>query len=1055
MKKHYIISFFLALLITSQVHSQNTLAVEWEYSFGGSGSDLGKKLLCTTQGDYVLLGDGVATHDGDLPPAIGGADIILTKFSKWGQKKWVKTFGSDDGLWWDKNSTMAGDFCQTIDGGFIIIGNEWSAMHGDSTVIIKTDSIGNQQWRKTYKDLYQPWAIRQKKNGTYVLGLLSGGDIVIAGLDIIGNLSWKDTLTGSKIEYGNDLELTQDGGFVLTGSTMSHDGDFSTSNGSDYYDAFIAKYTKDNQLQWVKCMGGAYHDILRTVQEDIDGSFWAGGEMQSDDAWLVKTDKDGNLLWQKTWAGNWTNIIRGLTLTADGNLAVCGSVLSTDGDFTANINGHRSWVAKINKATGQIMRQGWFGGRSYEDAPVDILEDPEGSLAIISSTWPNNPYVSSYKGGDNDMWIVKLRNAVNTIKATVYLDNNQNGQKDTGEPPFGDAYIKLKRNATDSALLSYNDGSFTANVDTGRYEISLTPFRPYYNITPATKQVYFSDYNKTDSVSFGVVPVPGIVDVTVSSWSTDPARLGRNANINVKYTNNGTAASNTVLKFVKDHRTDFIASPLIFTQDGDTLTANITNLKPQESREITITLAIKTPPAVNLNDTLLHEVSIGEAGTDSTPADNRQSVIQVIVGSYDPNDKREITLPGKMNARQLKDREYLVYQIRFQNVGNDTAFNIVVRDTIEEKLDINTFEMIKADHAYTMQITQGRYVEWRFDNILLADSNINEPRSHAYLIYRIKPKASLQMGDVVKNTASIYFDYNPPVNTNEERTLVVPNVPATPSINGIGVAFCAGQGVQKGKIANLPADGPGVTTTIVRLDNSNLTVAADSTFSFNVDLLQHGSHTIEVTFTNITGSQTVAYQFSVTAAQTPQVTITASSTYITNLTTPVTLTAASTGSGANPLYSFARDKAFTNVLQPEGPNAFLIIQPSALALGDNKIYVRVKTSASCYTIQTNFDSILLKRDASTGIVDVNDQGRVITVLPNPFSSTVTLVGLNNSKAYSIVLHNSHGQAVYTREVKNIQLFEIQTTHIAPGVYWLTLYNANKKPVGTEKVIKLR
>lgn len=1064
MKKHYVVSFFAVLFIMSQVHGQNSLAIQWEYSFGGSGTDYGRKVLCTTEGDYVFLGDGAATHNGDLPPAIGGSDMILTKFSKWGQKKWVKTFGSTSGIWYDDNSTMGADFCQTSDGGFIIIGQEWSALYqskyGDSTFIIKTDSAGNQQWKKIYKDLLQPWAIRQRKDGTYIVGALntpelSGGDIVIAGLDKAGNLSWTHNLTGSNSEYGSDLELTQDGGFVLTGTTRSHDGDFSASNGAGQNDGFIAKYTNTNQPQWIKCIGGVNSDILRTIQEDTDGSFWAGGDVENAKAWLVKTDQNGNVLWQKTWAGNWTNIIRGLALTADGSVAVCGSALSTDGDFAANINGQRSWVAKINKANGQIIRQGWFGGQDYEDAPVDILEDPDGALVIVSSTMPNNPYVSNYKGGNYDLWMVKLRNAVNTIKATVYLDNNKNGQKDAGELPFGDAYIKLKRNGTDSALFSYNDGSFSTNVDTGGYEISVTPFRSYYTITPASKQIYFTDYNKTDSVSFGVVPVTGITDVAVSAWSADPARLGRNTNINIKYTNNGTTVTNTVLKFIKDHRTTFVASPLTFTQTGDTLTANISNLQPLELRETVITLAINTPPAVNLNDTLVHEVSIGDAATDSAPADNRQSIKQVITGSYDPNDKHEITLPGKMNVRQLQTREDLVYQIRFQNVGTDTAFNIVVRDTIDDKLDINSFEMIKADHTYTMQITQGKYVEWHFDNILLANSSVNEPLSHGYLVYRIKPKSSLQMGDVVKNTASIYFDHNSPVNTNEERTIIVPNMPQAPLVNGISGALCASDGIKKAKIANLPADGPGVTTTAVTLDNNNLAIAADSTFSFNVALLQPGLHSIAVTFTNITGTQTTAYQFSVNAAQTPRVTITASNTYITNLTTPVTFTATSTGSGTNPLYTFARDRSFTNLLQPEGPNTVLTIQPSALAVGDNIIYVRVKTSASCYTIQTNTDSILLKRDASTGIVDVNDPGHVITVFPNPFSSTITLEGLNNSKTYHIVIHNSDGQAVYTCEIKNMQVFRIQAGNFARGIYWLTVYDAKKKPIGTEKMIRLR
>jgi hypothetical protein len=79
--------------------------------------------------------------------------------------------------------------------------------------------------------------------------------------------------------------------------------------------------------------------------------------------------------------------------------------------------------------------------------------------------------------------------------------------------------------------------------------------------------------------------------------------------------------------------------------------------------------------------------------------------------------------------------------------------------------------------------------------------------------------------------------------------------------------------------------------------------------------------------------------------------------------------------------------------------------------------------------------------------------QLITVLPNPFSSRLTLKGLNNSKAYSIVLYNSYGQAVYTCEVKNKQVFEMQTTRIAWGVYWLTIYNDKKKPIGTQKVIK--
>ncbi len=59
---------------------------------------------------------------------------------------------------------------------------------------------------------------------------------------------------------------------------------------------------------------------------------------------------------------------------------------------------------------------------------------------------------------------------------------------------------------------------------------------------------------------------------------------------------------------------------------------------------------------------------------------------------------------------------------------------------------------------------------------MLVDSIKNEPKSHGYIVYKIKAKQNVQIGDVIKNTAAIYFDYNLPIFTNTEMTTVVAEV---------------------------------------------------------------------------------------------------------------------------------------------------------------------------------------------------------------------------------------------------------------------------------------
>ncbi|MCS7074896.1 MAG: T9SS C-terminal target domain-containing protein, partial [Bacteroidia bacterium] len=152
---------------------------------------------------------------------------------------------------------------------------------------------------------------------------------------------------------------------------------------------------------------------------------------------------------------------------------------------------------------------------------------------------------------------------------------------------------------------------------------------------------------------------------------------------------------------------------------------------------------------------------------DTFPQNNYYVYNDTIRGSYDPNDKQ--VQPTSILPNQVTELRYL---IRFQNTGTDTAFTVIIRDTLNPKLDISTFRILGASHPYTYSIQDQQVLHVFFHNILLPDSFTNEPKSHGYVQYAIKCKPGLTNGTVIPNTAYIYFDFNTPIQTNTVTTQV-------------------------------------------------------------------------------------------------------------------------------------------------------------------------------------------------------------------------------------------------------------------------------------------
>ncbi|MEM6723667.1 MAG: T9SS type A sorting domain-containing protein [Bacteroidota bacterium] len=135
------------------------------------------------------------------------------------------------------------------------------------------------------------------------------------------------------------------------------------------------------------------------------------------------------------------------------------------------------------------------------------------------------------------------------------------------------------------------------------------------------------------------------------------------------------------------------------------------------------------------------------------------------IAAYDPNDKAA-NPEGYGPDHLIEANTDLTYKIRFQNTGTDTAFNIVLRDTISDKLDLTSLQMGVSSHSYRYTIDNDNILRINYDNIMLPDSNVNEPASNGFVQFRIKQKPDLPIGSRIENRAGIYFDFNEPIITN-------------------------------------------------------------------------------------------------------------------------------------------------------------------------------------------------------------------------------------------------------------------------------------------------
>lgn len=365
------------------------------------------------------------------------------------------------------------------------------------------------------------------------------------------------------------------------------------------------------------------------------------------------------------------------------------------------------------------------------------------------------------------------------LSGKAYFDHDQDCVPDASEPGIPDHMITIEP----GGYVAYTSpsGYYAVNLPNGSYTVSLagtgTDLHPICPPTPDVA-IAVAGVNLTQSFAdSSLVPL----DVTaVISGGT--ARPGFHQNLWLAVQNaSGQLSGPLEITLTVDPMMSFLSADVPpTTVAGNTASWTGQNaLAAYQHQWIHVQLLV--PADIGLLDQpFTHTVVVSQPETESSLANNTAAFGGVVVGSVDPNEKVARTSTATSpDTYFIGQDEWIDYTIRFQNTGTDTAFTVVVKDSISPLLDMATLEMRSTSHPYEVSFRPGRTVEWRFDNILLPDSNTNEPLSHGQIDLRIKPVGSVPVGSVLANMANIYFDFNPPVRTNVS-ALVVENSTAVP-----------------------------------------------------------------------------------------------------------------------------------------------------------------------------------------------------------------------------------------------------------------------------------
>lgn len=375
------------------------------------------------------------------------------------------------------------------------------------------------------------------------------------------------------------------------------------------------------------------------------------------------------------------------------------------------------------------------------------------------------------------------------IKLNAFVDANANGTQEPDEVdfPLGHFNYEINNDGVINNLYVSPHYLYESNPTT-TYNLSYTidlDYADYYTTNASYTDISVLQGSNITTYDFPITVMP-YDDLSVDiSASWQPPRPGFEYWNFISYTNNSneTVTSGTIEFSIDDSLSLINVYEASNFLDDDSMAEYTTtvqgfsyvfnDLGPFETKNLWVRMQVPTLPSVNLGQLVTNTVDIELLTSDILPLNNASTLTQIIEGSYDPNDITEKYGEEIVHSTFTTD-DYLTYTIRFENTGTANAINVRVEDLLDEQLDESTLKMIDASHSYSLERI-GKHLGWNFSGINLPPSEDDEDSQtgHGFITFKIKPFPNYEVGDVIPNTAEIYFDFNPAIITNTWTTTFV------------------------------------------------------------------------------------------------------------------------------------------------------------------------------------------------------------------------------------------------------------------------------------------
>jgi len=333
----------------------NPPGVEWSKVFGAQYCpDEGHSVQQTTDDGYIIT--GYTTSYG-----AGLEDIWVIKTDANGNSDWSNTFGgSSEDIGWCVQ--------QTNDGGYVITGDTTSYGSGSWNIwLIKIDSGGNEEWNKTYGGTSEDTSrfVQQTTDGGYIIAGQTGSygagnmDIWLIKTDQNGNEEWNKTYGGGLTEHCYSAQQTNDGGYVIIGETESY--------GAGDWDAWLVKTDQNGDEEWNKTYGGSGNEWGDSVQQTTDGGYIIAG-IKTYAIWLIKVDAVGNEEWDNIFDQypSW-NSMHSVQQTTDGGYFIIGDMEIEGMPATTLIKTYENGIEKWRTTpSGPLYSIPYFGRQTSD-----------------------------------------------------------------------------------------------------------------------------------------------------------------------------------------------------------------------------------------------------------------------------------------------------------------------------------------------------------------------------------------------------------------------------------------------------------------------------------------------------------------------------------------------------------------------------------------------------------------------------------------------------------------------------------------------------------------